>query len=277
VAFTAGTSTAVTVQIQTAGVPQATGTDQAVTFTTSSARGAFSTTATGPWSPTLSVTIAAGSSSTSVYYSDTLAGSPTVSASLPGQPATVQSQTVTAATAARVDVTPSSATILTGKAAKFAAIASDAYGNPVAAPVTWRLSSTALGRLTGTTGSQVTFVASNKAGRVTLAATSGAFRAAATITVTRPPARLASVGVRSVAGHIVATARVVRGTSAAAGVPVTLRVRRGSHVVVSVRGLTKGNGTLTWRSRARLPRAHYVASAAIRSASTASRTQQRST
>jgi hypothetical protein len=52
-------------------------------------------------------------------------------------------------------------------------------------------------------------------------------------------------------------------------------VRRGSSVVAAVLGRTKHDGRLIWRSKTQLPRAHYVARAIVRSASTASRTQHR--
>jgi len=77
-----------------------------------------------------------------------------------------------------------------------------------------------------------------------------------------------------VGGHLVAIARVVAGAQPAAGVPLTLRARRGSSTVALVQGRTGVNGKLLWRSKKRVPRGAYVARAIIRSLSTASRTQQ---
>jgi hypothetical protein len=77
-----------------------------------------------------------------------------------------------------------------------------------------------------------------------------------------------------VGGHVVATARVLLGSQPAKGVPLTLRVRRGSSVLAVVQGRTGANGKLLWRSKRKLPRGRYVAKAVVRSSSTASRTQQ---
>src|SRR5205823_738712 len=57
-----GVAGPLTVQLQTAGVPDTATADQPVALTTTSPNGGFSTTAAGPWSPTLTVTIPAGSS-----------------------------------------------------------------------------------------------------------------------------------------------------------------------------------------------------------------------
>jgi len=81
-------SAPLTIQRQRAddGVPIAAGTAPSlgVTLRSSSTGGAFSLSPAGPWSPTLSVTIpAAASDSQPFYYRDALAGSPTLTASLP--------------------------------------------------------------------------------------------------------------------------------------------------------------------------------------------------
>ena len=80
-------SAPLTIQRQRAddGVPIAVGTAPVlgVTLRSSSGGGAFALAATGPWSPTLSVTIPAGASdSQPFYYRDAFAGSPTLTASL---------------------------------------------------------------------------------------------------------------------------------------------------------------------------------------------------
>jgi len=81
-------SAALTIQRQRAddGAPIAVGTAPAlgVTLRSGSTGGAFSLSPAGPWSATLSVTIPAGASdSQPFYYRDALAGSPTLTASLP--------------------------------------------------------------------------------------------------------------------------------------------------------------------------------------------------
>jgi hypothetical protein len=263
--FAAGGSTQVTVQIQTAGVAQNASADQTVTFASSSPTGVFT--------PAATATIPAGASSVTVSYSDTHAGASSISATLPGQAAVTQAQTVTAGPLAKLTLTPTAVTVYTGKSQSFSVAGADAYGNAVGTAATWALSTTSYGRLTYVTRTSATFTASNKTGRATVSASSNGVTASATITVAKQAARVASIGTKSVAGHLVVTARVVRGTAPAPGVALTLRVRKGSSVVAIVKGTTDRRGLLTWRSKSRLPRARYVASALIRSASTASRTQ----
>jgi hypothetical protein len=85
----------------TAGLPVS------VTYASSSAGGSFSTSASGPWTPTLTVAIASGTSAVSVYYSDTQAGSPTITVSATGRVATTQVETIAPAP----DTTPPDTTI----------------------------------------------------------------------------------------------------------------------------------------------------------------------
>ena len=85
-----------TVQLQTDGLADAAATARDVTFTSSSSGGAFASAAAGPWSPSLAATVPAGTSTVSVYYLDTQAGSPAVTASGAGGSA-AQVQTVAAA------------------------------------------------------------------------------------------------------------------------------------------------------------------------------------
>jgi hypothetical protein len=83
------------VRTQLAGNPHPTPSALTVTFSSSSRRAGFSTTRTGPWSSKLAVTIpAGGSSTTAVYYSDAVAGTPKVTVSALGTLSASQSQTV---------------------------------------------------------------------------------------------------------------------------------------------------------------------------------------
>jgi hypothetical protein len=86
--FTAGSSTQVTVQLQAAGIAQTATSPQTVSFATTSASGSFA--------PSATATIPAGASSVTVSYSDSQPGSPVVSATLAGQAAVTQTETVTA-------------------------------------------------------------------------------------------------------------------------------------------------------------------------------------
>jgi hypothetical protein len=85
------------------------------------------------------------------------------------------------------------------------------------------------------------------------------------VVVPKPAQPRASVSLRRVNGHVVAQV-VVRPRVRAV---VTLRVRRGSSVVVAVTARTTATGTFRWRSKRKLPPGRYVARAVVRSASTA--------
>jgi hypothetical protein len=198
--FAAGSSTAITVQLQVAGLAQNADSAQTVTFATTSAAGSFS--------PSATVTIPAGASSATATYTDTEPGSPTVSATLAGQAPVTQVETVTA---------PSSQPPPPAQAS--------APPAPAPAPTP-----------------TPTPVVTPKAA---------------------PPT--AHVSLRRVRGHLVVTVVVKPHVRAV----VTLRVRRGSSVVVAVTARTTATGTFTWRSRRQLPNVRYVASAVVRSASTA--------
>jgi hypothetical protein len=65
-----------------------------LTFASSSPGGSFSTSAAGPWTPTLVVPIASGKTTVSAYYSDTQPGTPTITASADGKVAATQVETV---------------------------------------------------------------------------------------------------------------------------------------------------------------------------------------
>jgi hypothetical protein len=85
-----------TVQLQTLGLPDSTPAPITLTIASSSATGEFATTATGPWTPTLSLPLAAGSTTVSYFYLDTTPGTPTVTATLADSTAATQTETITA-------------------------------------------------------------------------------------------------------------------------------------------------------------------------------------
>jgi hypothetical protein len=247
-----------TVQVQTAGIPDTAKADTPVTFTTSSARGGFSTAAAGPFAPSLTVTIPAGSSTASVYYTDTQAGAPSLSAASGGQAAVVQTATVGAAALAKLTLAPSAATVKPNAQMQFTAAGADQFGNAVPVTASWQ---TTIGRITP--AGVLTAPKEGGTGLVTAAA-SGVTTTAA-VTVTEPPPRVAAVKLRRVSGHLVATVFV----APRARVPITLRVRRGSSTIALVRTTTTRKGTYAWRSKRVLPAGRYVAKASVRSSSTA--------
>ena len=187
--LTAGSpSGAITVQLQASGTPQAASSDVAVNLSSSSAQGSFSTTAGGPWTGTLSVTIPAGSStSAGFYYDDTKAGSPTLAASATGMSSGTQTETVNPGPLATLTVSPGTASVTVGGTQIFTAGGADAYGNVVAtSDATWALTPAGLGTIAPTAGSSTTFTAGATAGSGTLVAAAAGISGSASITVTTP-------------------------------------------------------------------------------------------
>jgi hypothetical protein len=212
-----------------------------VTLASSAPTGTFSGSATGPWTATLSV--AAGSS---FFYTDTKAGSVTITASSPGASSATQTETIAAAALAKLAVTPGSATLVAGGTQAFAAAGSDAYGNAVAVTPTW--TTTAPGTLSGST-----FTASGS-GSGAVTATSGGISASAAVSVTAPVSRVSSIAYGASGGTTLITLSAVRAdTSAAlAGATVSITLYRNGTAYSSARGTTGTGGKLTFS--ASLPR-----------------------
>lgn len=130
-----------------------------ISLTSSSAAGSFSTTAAGPWSASLPLTVAPGTTSSgSVYYEDTRAGSPVLTASASGYSSATQTETVTPAALAAVSVSPATTQLRVGATTAFSAIGSDGYGNRVSVTPTWSISPT-LGTFSPNPGNPTTFSA----------------------------------------------------------------------------------------------------------------------
>ena len=175
-------------QVEVSSAPES---DVAVSLGSSSSAGAFATSAAGPWSPTLAVTIPAGQTiGPSFYYRDTRAGSPTLIASASGATSATQSEQVNPAPLSTIAVSPGSATVNAGGTQLFAADGADAYGNHVVvSSATW--STTVAGAsLSPTTGTSTTFTAGSTAGSGVVTAAIGAVagQAAVTVTATTVPA-----------------------------------------------------------------------------------------
>jgi hypothetical protein len=197
-----------------------------VTLTSSSPQGTFSTSPTGPWSSTLSLTIAAGTSTSgSFYYLDTRAGSPVLTASAPQTTTGAQMETVTPGPAVSLTVAPTSASVPARGSRQFSAAGRDSFGNLFPVSVTWSVTPTSLGTIAPSTGSTTTFTSLRQLGDVTitaaLATETGALTADATVHVIAGRLRIAPlgyqtrgafvwVGVRAIdtAGKSVSNARV---------------------------------------------------------------------
>jgi hypothetical protein len=190
----AGTpSAAMTITLVTAtGLPVTTGGARTVTLRSSSPQGTFAPSPAGPWASTLALTVAPGTS-VAFYYQDTLAGRPTLTASADGVTAATQVLTVTAGPAAALSVRPSESSVRARGTRRLVATATDTFGNPAAAAVTWKVAPAALGTIEPTTGGATTFTAGRLLGMGTITATSGTFSATASVTVVPGTLRIRTI------------------------------------------------------------------------------------
>ena len=235
------------------GLPLTAPTPLTVTLGSSSPQGTFSTSPAGPWAPTLSLTIAAGTgTSGAFYYLDTRAGSPVLTASAEGTTNGTQTVTVTPGPVVSLAVAPASATVPARATQAFAATGSDSYGNTIPVSAAWSLAPPSLGRLAPRTGSKTTFTASRVLGGGAVTATvhtgTATISAAATLSVVRSPLRIGSIGYRRGTGVAFVTVRAVD----AAGRPVSravvsVLVRRDGRFHYSARAATGAAGRALFR------------------------------
>jgi hypothetical protein len=239
VAVGAGTaSSPLTVQLQQVGIAQTAGTDTTVSLSSSSANGVFSSSASGPWTSTLALTIAAGTPSVSFYYEDTTAGTPTITATAAGRQAATQAETVTAGAAASLALTPAGASIPLGSSQSFTVAAADAYGNVTTPNVTW---STSAGSLSATTGTTVTFTPAATGTATVTATDAGGATASASVTVTTKPASVSSITYRRSGGSIYITISTVPNAT------VGLRVLKNGSAYANGTVSSGSTGTVTAR------------------------------
>jgi hypothetical protein len=153
-----------------------------VTVSSSSPAGVFSTSSTGPWSPSISLAVGVGGTATqSVYYEDTKAGNPVLAATAPGYTNATQTETISAAALASIAISPSSLQLKVGSRATLKASGADGYGNPVAVSPAWAVSP-ALGTFSTASGAQTTFSAKT-AGAATITATVGSIAGTAAVSI----------------------------------------------------------------------------------------------
>ena len=160
--------------------------DVAVSVASNSANGQFAPSASGPWSSTLQVTVTTGqTASAAFYYSDTHAGTATLTASASGFSSVTQTETVGAAPLQTITVSPSTASVVVGGSQTFNASGSDSFGNPVGvAGAGW--TTTAPGTLVPTSGTATTFTGTG-AGSGLVRAAVGLVSGSASVTVTAQP------------------------------------------------------------------------------------------
>lgn len=241
VALEAGESTELTVNLSASQVA-----DVPVTLSSTSTGGGFATSPTPPsgFAKSLTLTVAPGSTSATVYYRDTVAGTPTLTASSSGWSSATKAVTVSASTLATITVSPSTVSLGESATQTFTATGADAYGNPVAvsAPA-W--STTVPGATLSGSGTSVTFTAGKTAGSGYVTASQEGVTGTASVTVTSTP----TLGVAVAAGSASRSGRTYRvpltvkttGTSGAVkGAKVTLDVYSGSCGGTPV---TKASGT----------------------------------
>ena len=240
----AGTAAGPTsVRLQLAGITRPDTQAVTVTLTSTSPQGGFSGSATGPWTRTLDIQIAAGSTDATFYYRDTKAGTVTIAASAPGRAGAEAVVTVKPGALAKLAVKPTTATLTSGASRVFFASGADAFGNVSAVSPSWSASS---GRLSTTSGSSTTFRAGNP-GSATIKARSGTLTARATVKVVAG-ARVSRIAYATRGTRLGVTVVVVDSRNRRvphASVRLTLR-RDGRWVAaVLVRTNTRGVGAFT--------------------------------
>jgi hypothetical protein len=243
--------------VTSSGIPVTTPTTLAVTLSSSSPQGTFSTSPAGPWSSTLPLTIPAGTGTGGAfYYLDTRAGSHVLTASAAGATSGTQMVTVTPGSVAALAVTPASAILRARGSRQFAASGTDAHGNFVPVSAAWSLTPPTLGTLAPTTGSATTFTARRTLGRGTvIAAVATATGTISTATGVRVgPGRLRIGSIRYRGGKSAVLVAVTTVDEAGRPIPhavVSLLVRRDGRRHVSARAATGAAGRAVYRIQAR--------------------------
>jgi hypothetical protein len=243
--------------VSTTGAPQIATVPIAVTLSSSSSHGQFSTAPTGPFSPTLTLTIPVGSNAAGpLYYQDTAAGSPVLTASASGVTSGTQAETTLPGAPVQLRVTPASAKVAALGTQTFAAAGLDTFGNTVQVTATWALSPARLGAVAPQTGPSTTFTAGGRAASGTLTATApggtGSISAAATVTVSPGKLRVASIRYGIGKDAILVSARVVdSGGRPVDGARVSVLVRRRGYPYFSGRATTAANGRVIYRLRSK--------------------------
>jgi hypothetical protein len=225
----------------------------AVTLSSSSPKGTFSTSSTGPWSTTLALTIAAGvSTSGAFYYLDTRAGSPLLTASAEGATSGTQTVTVTPGPLASVVVSPPSTIALTRSTVPLSAVGTDSYGNTLPVSPTWSLTPPTVGKISPRTGRTTTLTTFRETGEATVTAVvgSGAGTVSGTATLHVRPDRLKirSITYRPRAGLALVTVKAVDSAGRPASrALVFVLVRLDGRRYFSARAATGAAGTTVFR------------------------------
>jgi len=244
-------SAAVTVHLSS---PAPTG-GVSVKLSTTSSGGVFSTSATGAFTRTLTVPVGAGGTGATVYYEDTVAGSPTLTAAASGWTTATQAETVQAGTLAKITVSPSSVSLGAGATQVFTASGADAYGNAVTAGFNPTWSTTTGGTLSAKSGTSTKLTAPSTAvSKGSVTATQGGVQGSATVTVVVTPAVKVSItaGATTRAGpryQVPLTVKATGTTSGISGATVQLSVYSATcsgALVTTASGKTGTAGTVVF-------------------------------
>ena len=224
----------------------------AITVSSSSPRGQFSLAPTGPWTPTLALSIPqAGSAAGPFYYLDTRAGSNTVTAAAAGVTSGTQAVTVLPGAAASLKVQAIPRTVPAGESASVTALGTDQYGNAFPVPASWTVDPPSLGRFQPQTGSAVQFTAGPKGGQGTVTATAVGLTASATLTVRPGPLQVASIryGIGAAKTLLVTVSLADLRGRPVRDAFVSVLVRRRGYPFFSGHATTGANGRATFRVR----------------------------
>jgi hypothetical protein len=243
--------------VTSSGLSATTPATLAVTLSSSSAQGGFSTSPAGPWTPTLALTIEAGTGTGPVfYYRDTRAGSHVLTASAGGATSGTQTVTVTPGPVTALTVRPRSATVSVRASLRFTAVGADAYGNSLPVSVTWSVTPGTRGTLAPRRGNSTTFSAARSLGSGIVTASIGTevgtVTAGAGIRVTPGTLRIGSIRYTARRAAVLVTAITVDST----GRPVSRAilsavVRRNGRSYLSPRAATGPSGRTVYRVPAR--------------------------
>ena len=190
--LTAGSVSApIVLRTRLAGAAFGTPSAIAVSLASSSAQGRFSVSPDGPWTSILAVTIpAGGDASPSVYYEDTAAGRPVLTATALGTAGGTQTQTVVAGPAVSLTVSPRSAALVARRSRAFVARGADVFGNRASlASAVWSVAPRSLGRLSRRAGGSTVFRAGPRARRGRITVRLGTLSARAAVVVRQPAVR----------------------------------------------------------------------------------------
>jgi hypothetical protein len=184
----------------------------AVTLSSSSPAGAFSTNPAGPWTSTLTLSVSPGAV-VPFHYRDTRAGGATLTASAPGTSQATREVAVVAGAAAQISLTPASREVRARGLFTFTGAATDTFGNVTPVNLSWSLTPEALGTFVGGRGGTATFRAGRVLGSGTVTATAarGSLVRAATFVVRPATLRIGAVAFRRGSRGVQVTVTTVDG------------------------------------------------------------------